>query len=99
MFDINKYFDPFYFLLSLFIGMLIVYLTVPAPDVIIMYPTPENAGKIIYQDAAKNCYKYQADAVECPANEKEIKDITVQGVEIEKKNTEGIFSMWRKMFS
>ena len=98
MIHFDKYFDPFYFLLALFIGMLIVYTTVPAPDVIIMYPTPENAGKIVYQDAANNCYKYIANPIDCPNNENEIKDITVQGNEIEKKNTEGIFSMWKKMF-
>jgi hypothetical protein len=98
MIHFDKYFDPFYFLLALFIGILIVYTTVPAPDIIIMYPTPENAGKIVYQDAANNCYKYEANSVDCPNNENEIKDITVQGIEIEKKNTEGIFSMWKKMF-
>ena len=99
MIHIDKYFDPFYFLLALFIGMLIVYTTVPAPDVIIMFPTPENAGKIVYQDATNSCYKYIANPVECPSNDKEVKDITVQGLEIEKKNTQGLFSMWSNMFS
>ena len=93
--NINKYIDPFYFLLAITIGMLFVYTTLPVPDVIIKYPTPENAGKVIYRDVAYNCYTYEADNVTCPQNEFEIKDITVQGVEIEKKNTESICQLGR----
>jgi hypothetical protein len=99
MVQFTKIVDPFYFFLSLTIGMLLVYITIPRPDVILMYPTPENAGKVVYQDMAKNCYKYEVNTIQCPTNEKEIRDITVQGVDIEKKNNQGFFDYWKKMLS
>jgi hypothetical protein len=74
-------------------------MTIPVPDIIIMYPTPENSEKVVYQDSANNCYKYIANTIDCPKDESQIRDITVQGVDIEKKNTESIFATWKKMFS
>ena len=38
------------FIISFCIGILLVYLLTPIPKIIIRYPTPENAGKIIYKD-------------------------------------------------
>lgn len=57
-----------FFIIAFAIGMLVVYTTVPKPDVIIKYPTPENAGKIIYKDDAGVCYKYRAEEVDCPSD-------------------------------
>ncbi len=54
------------FIIAFAIGMLVVYTTVPKPDVIIKYPTPENAGKIVYKDDAGVCYRYKAEEVKCP---------------------------------
>ena len=52
----SQYFDPLYFLIALSIGLFYTYLTTPMPEIIIKYPTPENAGKIIYKDT-KNLRK------------------------------------------
>ena len=82
MFKLNK----FYFFISLVIGLLFAYLFTPQPDVIIRYPTPENAGKIIYQDSNEVCYKYIANEVQCPADKSLIKDNYLQKVDNEKKN-------------
>ena len=68
-----KYIDPLYFFIGLTIGLIYVYCTVPTPEVIIKFPTPQNSGKIIYKDKSENCYKYEANKVECPTNEKLIK--------------------------
>jgi hypothetical protein len=50
----------------------------PAPDVIIKYPTPENAGHNIYTDDADNCFKYGSEEVKCPKDKKLINEIPVQ---------------------
>lgn len=62
------------FLLALGIGMFFVYISHPEPTIIIKHPTPENAGKIIYQDDAESCYKYKALEVECPSDPDLISD-------------------------
>lgn len=86
--------SPFYFLVSLAIGMFLVYITTPPPEVIIEYPTPENAGKVIYKDSSNNpdgCYTYMAKQVSCPTNEEEIMKVPYQNYNNEKKNSEHPF--------
>ena len=61
-------FDPFYFAIGLFIGLLYTYVTKPTPEVVYKYPTPDNAGQIVYKDQAGVCYKYRAQKVDCPAD-------------------------------
>jgi hypothetical protein len=74
---LNKFFDPFIFIISLFIGIFIVYSITPPPQVIVKYPTPENSGRIIYKDDAHNCFKVFSSEVDCPSNKKQIKSIPV----------------------
>jgi hypothetical protein len=69
---------PIYFFISFALGILIAYLTIPTPELIIKYPTPENAGKIIYKDNADVCYKYKAIEVDCPADKSKIKSHELQ---------------------
>ena len=61
----KSFIDPFYLMTSLYIGIFFVYVSYQTPDVMVQYPTPENAGKIIYE---KNdtCYKYKKLEVMCP---------------------------------
>ena len=49
MFILDKI-DTFWFLTSLCVGLLIVYCTTPNPDIIIKYPTPFNAHKLVFKD-------------------------------------------------
>lgn len=72
MFD---YIIPLYFFISFSIGILISYLITPTPQIVIKYPTPDNAGKIIYKDSADVCYKYRAKEVSCPTDKTDIKKI------------------------
>tara|TARA_B110000858_G_scaffold94668_1_gene109104 strand:- start:26 stop:289 length:264 start_codon:yes stop_codon:yes gene_type:complete len=65
--------NPYYFFISLVIGLFFAYIFTPTPEVIIRYPTPENAGKIIYQDTNDICYKYKAEEVQCPSDKSKIK--------------------------
>lgn len=82
MLKINIY----YFLISLTVGLLFAYLFTPQPEVIIKYPTPENAGKVVYKDVNDVCYKYKANEVSCPSDKSKIVDNYLQEVDNKKLN-------------
>ena len=93
-----KSISPFYFLVSLAIGMFLVYITTPPPEVIIEYPTPDNVGKVIYKDSSNSvrdgedgCYTYIAKQVSCPTNEEDIMKTPFQSYNNEKKNSDHPF--------
>ena len=77
-------FDPYYFIISFAIGLFMAYLFTPTPEVIIRYPTPENAGKIIYKDDNDVCYKYKASEVQCPKDKSKIVTDYLQKVKPQK---------------
>lgn len=77
---------PFYFFLAFAVGLFFCYVTTPKPDLVLKFPSPYNAGKIVYHDIDDNCYKYKADKVECPADKSLIKDQPIQeNFEMQKK--------------
>jgi len=75
MFKFTDFIDPNAFFISLAIGFLIFYVIAPQKRVVIRYPNPENAGKVVYKDSNDNCFKFKAEEVTCPKNKSEIKDI------------------------
>ena len=62
MVEINLYI----FFISLFIGLFVVYITSPKPQIIIKYPTLENIMTTTYIDESNICYKYISKEIECP---------------------------------
>jgi len=70
--------DPYFFLLGLFLGLLYNYLRQEQTEIILKYPTPDNAGKIIYQDQAGVCYKYRYQTVDCPLDKSKLKSQPLQ---------------------
>lgn len=66
------------FLISFAIGVLIVYLTSPPPREIMVYPTPENVGEVLYKDTANQCYQFIPNEIKCPNDDKEITSIPPQ---------------------
>ncbi len=62
-----------YFLIAFGVGMMVVYITTPPPNVIVKFPSPYNAGHVVYTDKADNCYKYTARDVTCPFDKSLIK--------------------------
>ena len=62
-----------YFLAAFLIGLVICRLMEPEPDVVVKFPSPFNAGTITYRGDHGECYKYDADAVECPLEKSRIK--------------------------
>lgn len=95
----TKYIDLKYFLISLCIGFFFVYIFTPYPDVVVIYPTPENAGKVIYRDTADVCYKYKATEVSCPDDKKKIVDTKIQHVDLDKTEKQGFFDAMSKKIS
>jgi len=75
---LGKYINFPVFLVSLAIGILFVYLFQPELNVIYVYPTPDNQNKILYKDKTDNCFKFNANEVECPDDKNIIKNIPIQ---------------------
>lgn len=61
-------------LIGLVIGIIGILFVKPTQNVIYKYPTPENAGKIVYKDKNDVCYVYKAQQVDCDKNESKLKD-------------------------
>ena len=89
---LNEYFDPLFFFIALSIGMFVVYITTPVPEIIYKYPTPDNT--VVYQDDVQNCYRYISKEVKCKG---EINEIPVQHVDLEEKSKESIITQFKKI--
>lgn len=70
--------NPLFFFVSFAVGLLFCYIVSPNPQVIMKFPSPYNAGQVLYKDKSDQCYKYQADKVSCPADQKLIKPQPIQ---------------------
>lgn len=69
---------PLYFLIVLFIGFFIIYISVSPPKVIYKYPTPDNKENLVFKDKINKCYKYETTNVTCPNNVDQINNLPVQ---------------------
>lgn len=54
--------------ISFAIGILYTYLLTPPPRVVVKFPSPYNAGKVLYRDNADACFMFKSDPVECGGN-------------------------------
>jgi len=66
------------FLISLAIGLMLIYMFNPTPTVIYVYPTPENINQLQYRDNANNCYEFEATEIKCPNDKSIINSIPIQ---------------------
>jgi len=73
-----KYLNIPVFIVSLAIGIFIVYVSTSETRTIYVYPTPENIDLIQYRDKANNCFSMKSEEVTCPANEADISKVPVQ---------------------
>ena len=78
MFQFTDYIDARAFFIALFIGLFFTYIYSPPKKIILKWPTPENAGKLIYKDNAESCYKYKAKEIQCPDDKSMIKTTNIQ---------------------
>lgn len=54
------------FIISLAIGILLVYLSTASEKIVHVYPTPENVSRYMYKDNANNCYEFKMEKTRCP---------------------------------
>ena len=66
------------FLISLAIGLFVVYISMPPTQVIYVYPNPDNEDKITYQDKADNCFHFTSKEVSCPSDITKIRSYNIQ---------------------
>jgi len=66
------------FIVSLAIGILLVYVQVPENTLVYVYPTPDNLDKLQWKDKADNCYTWSQHEVSCPDNILDIQLIPIQ---------------------
>ncbi len=60
--------DLMIFAISLFIGLFLVYITAPKPNIIFKYPTLNNINDTVYIDENNKCYKYVPKLTSCSKN-------------------------------
>lgn len=75
---ISNYIDFKIFIISLAIGLFLVYINQKQPTIIYVFPTPDNIDNITIKDKANNCYKFNAQEITCPKNKKLISTIPLQ---------------------
>jgi hypothetical protein len=75
---VTDFIQPIPFLIALGVGILYVYLLSGRPEVIIKYPTPDDAHSYIFRDDAQNCYMFHTEEVPCPKNPLSINTIPIQ---------------------
>ncbi|MAV56950.1 MAG: hypothetical protein CMI79_05430 [Candidatus Pelagibacter sp.] len=73
-----KYINTHVFLISLVVGALFIYVSAEPTETVLVYPTPENAGKYEYVDKSGNCYRYHAEKMPCPKEKKILQRIPIQ---------------------
>ena len=66
------------FIASLAIGLFLVYISMPATQIIYVYPNPDNEDKITYKDKADNCFHFTSQEVKCPKDISKIRSYDVQ---------------------
>ena len=74
----KSFFNGKSFIISLAVGLFFVYITTPDPEIIYVYPNPNNVENILYKDKADVCYKFTSNEVTCPAKKSLITKYPIQ---------------------
>ena len=75
-----KFINVKLFIISLVVGIFLTYITSSPPNVIYVYPTPENINKIQYKDHSGTCYSFKYKNVKCPSESNKIRKYPVQKI-------------------
>lgn len=95
---ILDYVNPLIFIIAFCVGIFLTYISTPPPNVVLKYPTPLNAGKVVYRDSADMCYKYNAKQVQCPADKSKITETKIQHIEGKDDSGKSFFSRIKDKF-
>ena len=76
-FNVMPYVNIPVFLVSLIVGFLFVYLTMPKERMIYVFPNPENVDILQYKDKTNSCFHYKQTEVSC-SNQKNIRQVNPQ---------------------
>ena len=76
--NISKYINIPVFLISLALGIFMVYITMPDMRKVYVYPTPDNIDILQYRDKTDSCFQYKQKEINCPKDESNVKMIPVQ---------------------
>jgi hypothetical protein len=66
------------FILSLAVGIFVVYISTPPSQIIYVYPNPDNENKVMFKDKADNCFRFTSNEVDCPKDDKKIRSYNIQ---------------------
>lgn len=66
------------FIISLAVGLFITYAIAPKPDIIYVYPTPDNVDKIQYKDKSGTCFGFTHKEVNCPSDNSAVQQYPLQ---------------------
>jgi hypothetical protein len=61
-------------LVGIVIGIIGMVVAKPQPQVVYKYPNPKTTAQTVYKDGNGVCYRYQANEVNCDANQDKLKD-------------------------
>ena len=61
------------FVIGVIVGIIGILVIKPEKSIVLKYPTPENAEKVLYKDKNGICYRYKATKVDCDKNESRLK--------------------------
>ena len=75
---IFAHFDMKMFLIGIVAGIIASYVIKPEKRVIVKYPEPGKADKLVYRDTNGVCFKFKTEPVNCDANEDKISEFPVQ---------------------
>jgi hypothetical protein len=78
MFNLFNHISIPIFIVSLAVGLFYVYISVPNPKIIYVYPTPDNIRNFQFKDHADNCFSFDAKEVSCAKANGQVKKIPVQ---------------------
>ena len=66
------------FILSLALGLFVVYISAPKSQIIYVYPNPDNEDKVTFKDKADNCFHFSSKEVQCPNDIAKIRSYNIQ---------------------
>ena len=73
--DFFKYVDLKYFILSLSLGLLYIYLIDDPKNVVLLYPTPHSFKDYLFKDFLNNCYQLNMKEVSCYETKMNVEDL------------------------